>query len=409
MRGLSLFVLALAGCTEAAMTPMQEDAASADAAARDAMPAPPGDDAAAVPSDGGVPLPDAAPVFADAAAPDALPSPDASAPPAVYVGSAGGDIHVFGFDPATGALAPRSTAPAGNNPSFLSAFGPHLYAVNEGQRGQVAAFAIGAQGALAFMNRVSSGGAGPAHLLATERFVLVAHYDDGVVTVMPVTAAGVGAPIDSEHPGDNAHQVVLDPAGRHVFVPCLGSDLVAQFAFDPLTGALTPNAVPSVASAAGAGPRHLAFHPNARWAYVINESDSTITTYDYDAASGRLTARPRPVSTLPRGFSGSNTTAEIAVHPSGRFVYGSNRGDDSIAAFSVDATTGELALLSHTPTGGSSPRSFALSPDGRILLVANQLSATVHALAIDPVTGAVTALGKVADVPRPAFVGFFTP
>jgi len=412
MNRLSLFVLVLVGCSEA-MVPEHFDAALPVADAAGVADATlPGASDAGVPGADAAPvaLADAAPALADAAAPDARVLPDAAAPiPAVvYVGSAGGNISTFGFDPATGALTARGDTPGGTNPSFLSAFDRGLYAVNEGQRGQVAAFSLDARGALTFQNRVGSGGSGPAHLLATQRFVIVAHYEDGAVTVMPITAAGVGAPIDTENPGDNAHQAVLDPAGRFLFVPCLGSDLVAQFAFDPLTGALTANAVPSVASTRNAGPRHLAFHPSARWAYVINESDSTITTYDYDAVNGRLTTK-QTVSTLPPRFGGSNTTAEIAVHPNGRFVYGSNRGHDSIAAFTVDANSGELTPLSHTPTGGSSPRSFALAPDGRILLVANQLSATVHALAIDPATGAVTALGKVADVPRPAFVGFVTP
>lgn len=334
--------------------------------------------------------------------------------PFVYVGSSNGNISVYALDSASGNLTPRGQTAAGSNPSFL-AVDPshrHLYAVNEGgNAGQVAAFEIDpASGALRFLNRVSSEGRGPAHLSvdATGRWVLVANYGDGAVAVLPIQADGrLGPAADSEAPGMNAHLIITDPANRFAFVPCLGSNLIAQFAFDATSGALTPNSVPSVASMAGAGPRHLAFHPSARWAYAINERNSTMTTYAYDAATGRLTAS-QTLSTLPAGYSGSNTCAEVAVHPSGRFVLGSNRGHDSIVVFAVDDTSGALSLIGHTPTGGQTPRHFGLTPDGSLLLVANQQSEDVFAFRVEVASGGLTSLGRVAQVNRPAYVGVVT-
>ncbi len=349
----------------------------------------------------------------DAAAPDASP-PDAGAGPTtfhVYVGSEAGDIHHLLLDGASGALTARSRTAAGDNPSFL-AFAPdrrHLYAVNEASpTGQVSAFAIdGATGELTFLNRVSSEGQGPAHLSVDPggRFVLVSNYNDGAIATIAIAADGrLGATADTANPGRNAHQILTDASGRNVLVPCLGANLVAQFAFDPQSGALTPHATPSVASAPGAGPRHLDLHPGQRWAYVINELSSSITAHDYDAATGLLTPRDT-VSTLPAGFGGSNTCAEIFVHPSGRFVYGSNRGHDSVARFAVDAQTGALTPLGHTPTGGRTPRSFGLTPDGALLLVANQRSDDVRVFRVDPISGELTAVGTPVSIPRPSFVG----
>jgi 6-phosphogluconolactonase len=362
-----------------------------------------------------------APAAPDAAPPD-LGAPDASpfdAEPAdagaerlyAYVGSGSGEISVFALDPSSGALDPRGQIPGGANPSFLafSADRRFLYAVNEGGGGgQVAAFAIDPDtGGLSFLNRVPSEGSGPTHLTidGSGRFVLVANYGDGTVAVLPIQADGrLGAAVDTEAPGQNAHQVVTDPANAFLLVPCLGSNWVAQLELDPATGQLTPNAVPTVDSAPGAGPRHLAFHPGGRWVYAINERDSTITRYDFDPATGRLSP-DQSVSTLPVGFSGNNTGAEIAVHPSGALVFSSNRGHDSIAIFRVDAADGRLTPAGHAPTGGRTPRHFSLTPDGALLLAANQQSGDIHAFRVDPSAATLTPLGPVAQVNRPAFVG----
>lgn len=329
----------------------------------------------------------------------------------VYVGSGDGNIYRYQLDRAAGTLTARDMIMAGTNPSFL-AFSPskqNLYAVNESaQNGRVSAFAVDPQnGELTFLNRVSSAGRGPTHLIVdgSGRWVLVAHYTEGTAVVLPFEDQGrVGEVTETENAGENAHQIITDPANRFAFVPCKGADHIAQYSFDPAGGTLTANAVPTVATNPGAGPRHMSFHPSGAWAYVINELDSTITSYSYDADTGQLTAL-ESISTLPAGFSDTNYPAEVFAHPNGRFVYGSNRGHDSIAIFSVDAQNGTLTLLDHAPTGGQTPRNFGLSADGAILLAANQESGDLFAFRVDDTSGALTALGRVAQVPSPQFVG----
>lgn len=326
----------------------------------------------------------------------------------LFVGSGDGSLYRWSLNLTTGAVGPRAATAGGSNPSFL-AFHPSggfVYAVNEASpSGRVAAFRFDpASGALTLLNRVSSAGAGPAHLSVDPagHFVLVANYGDGAIAVLPIEADGrLGTAVDTRRAGDNAHQILTDPASRFVVVPCLGSDYIAPYRFDAATGQLSPGAV--VASAPGAGPRHLAFHPSARFAYAINESDRTVTAYSYDAPQGTL-AVLGSVSTLPAGFSGQNSCAEIAVHPSGRWVYGSNRGHDSIARFAVDEATGRLSAVDHTLTGGQTPRSFALSADGALLIVANQGSDALAVFRVDPASGALSAVGAI-PVPRPAYVG----
>ncbi len=327
----------------------------------------------------------------------------------LFVGSGDGNIYRWSLNLGTAAVGPRAATAGGSNPSFL-AFHPaggFVYAVNEASpSGRVAAFRFDpASGALTLLNRVSSAGAGPAHLSVDPagRFVLVANYGDGAIAVLPIEADGrLGAAVDTRRAGDNAHQILTDPASRFAFVPCLGSDYIAPYRFDPATGQLSEGAV--LASAPGAGPRHLAFHPSARFAYAINESDRTVTAYSYDASRGAL-AVLGSVSTLPAGFSGQNSCAEIAVHPSGRWVYGSNRGHDSIARFAVDEATGRLSAVDHTPTGGQTPRSFAVSADGALLIVANQESDALTVFRVDAASGTLSTLGGPIAVPRPAFVG----
>ena len=165
--------------------------------------------------------------------------------------------------------------------------------------------------------------------------------------------------------------ILPDPSNHFVFVPCLGADYVAQFVFDDTTGKLTPNAVATVAAATGAGPRHIAFHPNGRIAYVINETNSTMTTYTFDSNAGTLSAIDTQ-STLPAGFSGTNTAAEVWVHPSGAWLFASNRGADDIAVFALDVTTGKMKSPSFTPSGGMTPRDFTLAPGGGFLCAASQ-------------------------------------
>jgi 6-phosphogluconolactonase len=336
-----------------------------------------------------------------------------------YVGSYENAIYVYAIDLDTGALTPQGgRVDAPPSPSFL-AFAPdarHLYAVNEADdvggtgAGAVSAFDIdGTSGALRFINRVSSGGKGPAHVLvdASGRFVLVANYNGGNFSVLSLDAqGGLGARVAGAEQGSDAqtHEVVLDPSNRFLFVPNKGRSDVAQYRFDALTGSVTPSTPPELDLAGGAGTRHLGFHPTLPVAYIVNELDDTVVTASFAASSGTLTAT-QTISTLPAGANGGqNSCAEIQVAPSGRFVYGSNRGHDSIVIYSVDATTGRLALVGHQDTGGDTPRSFHLEASGRLMLVANQGSDEVVSFRVDADSGRLERLERVS-VPAPAFVG----
>jgi 6-phosphogluconolactonase len=201
----------------------------------------------------------------------------------------------------------------------------------------------------------------------------------------------------------HAHGISLDAANRFVFVPDLGLDRVMIYRWDETGGRLTANDPAFVATARGAGPRHFAFHPSGRFAYVINELNSTLTAYSYDADHGALHPLQN-ISTLPVRFHGSNTCAEVQVHPSGKFVYGSNRGHDSIAIFAVDGQTGKLRFVGHESTRGKEPRNFAIDPSGRYLLAANQNSDSVVVFRIDVGTGKLHATGSTVHVAAPVCV-----
>lgn len=336
-----------------------------------------------------------------------------------YVGSFQNVIRVYAVDIETGVLtAQGAPVEASPSPAFLalSPDGEHLYAVNEADdvdgtgAGAVSAFRIdAATGGLTFINRVSSGGAGPAHVTVdhTGKFVLVANYNGGTFSVLPIAAGGgLGARVSgADHGGGaQAHQVVLDPANRFVFVANKGRSDVSQYRFDAESGAVTPNAPPELDLAPGAGTRHLAFHPTLPFAYIINELDDTVTVASFAPSTGALTV-VETLPTLPAGVDGGqNSCAEIQVAPSGQFVYGSNRGHDSIVIYAVNAATGRLTLVGHQPTGGDTPRSFQIDPSGRLLLVANQDSSSIVSFRVDGATGSLTELSR-ADVPSPAFVG----
>ncbi|CAN5163126.1 lactonase family protein [soil metagenome] len=324
-----------------------------------------------------------------------------------YISGYGPKIAWFDFEPATGALTPVGSL-AANQASFLALTSAHAYAVNEGGN-KLGAYAIDqTTGALTFINEVSSSGAGPAHVSVdhTGAFALVANYGGGTAAVVPIrTDGGLAAATVTVSPGTNAHMVITDPANKFAFVPCQGSDFVAQYTFVAATGALAANAVPHLTSPAGAGPRHLAFAPDGHHAYLVAENASTLMALAYDANAGRL-ATIQTLSTRAAGATGTNTGAEVAVHPNGKFVYASNRGDNNIAVFSIDASNGMVAPIAHTPAGGMTPRMFAIDPTGAWLFVANQTSSTVTTFAIAPATGLLTAKGSPLAVAQPSFVGF---
>jgi 6-phosphogluconolactonase len=320
------------------------------------------------------------------------------------------------------------TAGGIKNPSFLAIHpsGRFLYAVCEVNDlagkpgGGVTAFSLdGRTGRLSLLNQQTSGGKGPCHLVvdATGTNVLVANYGGGSVAVLPIGEDGrlkepscfiqhAGSSVNPRRQqGPHAHSINVDPGNRFAMVADLGLDKVLVYRFDARRGQLEPNDPPSVALKPGAGPRHFSFHPDGHHAYVINELHSTITALGYDAQRGKLTAI-QTVSTLPAGFEGNNSTAEVQVHPSGRFVYGSNRGHDSIAIFAVDAPTGKLTPVGHELTQGETPRNFALDPTGTWLLAENQRTGTVVVFRIDQQTGKLSATGQVLEIPSPVCIKF---
>lgn len=329
--------------------------------------------------------------------------------PIVYVGSTNGQISIYGLDSASGKLTFVKSVAAGNYPSFL-ALDPslaHLYAVNEPDA-KVAAFSVNKQtGDLTFLNRVDAGGATTAYVGVDRggKFVLVANYDGGNVRILPIAADGhLGDPTNTTATGKLAHMFLTDAANHFAFVMNKGSDTISQFVFDPAQGTLKPNTLASVATAPGAGPRHLAFHPNGKFAFSINENDETVTAFSYNAAVGQLTPM-QTLSALPKGVSNpAYTGAEVVVAPSGNFVYGSNRGHDSIVTFAVDPGTGKLTFITTTPSGGNVPRSFTLSADGKLMLVANE-SGTVVSFSVDVTSGALKFLTSATVPQKPQFVG----
>ena len=349
----------------------------------------------------------------------------------VYVGSyteppagTGEGISVFRFDPASGGLTPVQTVGGVANPSFLAlgAGGRRLYAVEELDEGVVSAFARDAEtGRLTFLNRQASGGAAPCYvsLDGSGRYALVANYGDGTVAALPIMADGRLEPAtgvvrhegSSVHPerqaGPHAHMIAPAPSGDLMLATDLGMDRILVYRLDGATGRLLPNdRGPGSASAdPGAGPRHVAFAPDGRDLYVINELASTLTSYDYDPGSGEMRAR-QTVSTLPDGFDGESTCAHVAVSPDGRFVYGSNRGHDSIAIWAVDPASGELTPVGHEPTQGKDPRNFAIDPTGGWLLAANQRSDTIVAFRRDPASGTLAAAGPVTRTGSPVAIVF---
>jgi 6-phosphogluconolactonase len=313
----------------------------------------------------------------------------------MFAGGYGTDIGVFLLDYSTGAITAKSTLSAGDPfPSFLAVRpgGANLYAVGEATAGRVGAYSIDLKNStIAYLGGVSSAGNGPAFVSvdATGKWVMVANYGDGTTAIFPILGDGkLGPPTDTRSVGANAHMIAADATSTHVYVPCLGADYVAQFAFDSTTGKLSPMTPPTVSVSAGSGPRHLAFHPDGDHVYVINEKTSSVGSFTLDANGGLLATGT--ISTLPVGFSGTNTGAEIAVHPTGAWVYASNRGHDSIAVFSVNPTSGKLSLVGHTKTNGTTPRSFAIDANGAFLYVANQGTGAIRSFAIDAAAGTLS-------------------
>jgi 6-phosphogluconolactonase len=345
--------------------------------------------------------------------------PAAQAPgvPFVYVSGYRPEITIFRLDTAGATLIPAGKATnVGQDPSFL-AFDPmakFLFAVNETDPGRVRSFTINqASGALTPVNDVPSAGSITAHLSTdrTGRWLLVANYGDlkqGTIASMPIGADGrLGAAVDTRNfgLGSMAHQIRADPGNRFVFVPLKGGPAVVQLVFDPVTGRMTPNVPPQVAAAAGAGPRHLDFHPNGRFVYVINELDLTMTAYAYDAKTGLL----RDLQILPTLPAAADkvgaSAADVHVHRTGQFLYGSNRGHDSIVIYRL-GEDGRMTLVGHESRGIKRPRNFTIDPTGTVMLVANQDAANVTIFRIDQNKGTLEPVGAPTPAGlNPSFVG----
>jgi 6-phosphogluconolactonase len=340
-------------------------------------------------------------------------------------------IYAYRFDAASAELTPLGVAAETTNPSFL-AIDPSrrlLYAVNEVQNykgassGAVSAFAMERidqqNGRLSFLNEVPSRGADPCYITfdKTGKFALVANYTGGSIAVFPVQPNGhigessafvqhTGSSINKERQaGPHAHWIETTPDNRFAIAVDLGLDELLVYRFNASTGALTPNEPPYASLGPGSGPRHLSFHPNGHFAYVVNELQSSITTFSYDPSRGAL-RKLNTVSTLPKDFTGANDGAEIHVHPSGKFLYASNRGHDSIALFSIDSHTGALTLVDHFPTQGKTPRDFEIDPTGNFLFAANQGTNNITVFRINRDNGRLTPTGNALQVPSPVCLKF---
>ncbi len=348
----------------------------------------------------------------------------------VYVGTythkGSEGIHVYRLDPSTGKLE-FSSAAGIENPSFL-AFDPtkrYLYAVNElgtyqGQPGgAISAFKVDAEtGALTLINQQPTHGSAPCHVSIglDGQYAYVANYNGGNLTVLPIDENGaLGEPSDvvqhhgsSAHPRRQtrpyAHSITIDPGNRFAFACDLGIDKIMVYRIDEIPGKLVPHDPPWADIHPGAGPRHFCFHPSYDYAYVINEVDSTLTAFAYDREKGTL-SEVQTISSLPAGTTvPNNTTADIHVAPSGRYLYGSNRVHDSIAIFAIDAQTGKLEWVGHESTRGKTPRNFCLDASGTLLLAANQDSDSIVSFRVDTETGLLAPTGHTTEVSMPVCV-----
>jgi 6-phosphogluconolactonase len=341
-----------------------------------------------------------------------------------FVDGKAAGIYIYHLDPASGELIYAATvAGAGTvNPSFLT-LSPDkrcLYAVNEitggkGPYGTVSAFAIDpVTQHLSYLNQQSTHGLAPCYVSMEPegRYCLVANYETGSVCVLPVPEDGrLGEATDTvqfsgsgpnpeRQEGPHAHMIVPSPDHRFILAVDLGTDKLMAFRLDLERGRLIPADSPWTQMPPGTGPRHLAFHPHRPFAYVISELQSTVTVCRYMERRGTFEAS-QTISTLPDDFTGQNLGAEIKVAPSGRFVYASNRGHDSLAIYAADEETGQLSIVGHTSTQGVGPRAFTIDPSGALLLVANQDTDTVITFWIHQDSGMLTATGHVATVPTP--------
>ncbi len=332
-------------------------------------------------------------------------------------------IEVFRVE-ATGAWSHVQRVTGLDNPSFLTLDREQrfLYAVH-GDLSDITAYSVDrATGMLTFLNRQSTAGRNPAHLLvdASNRFVLVANYATGTLAVLPRRADGSLGPVQQlvtnpGTPGPNKvdqtfshpHEIAYSPDGRFLIVPDKGLDRVFTYSFDADRGVLAPGEKPFVQVRPGAGPRHIAFYPSGRYAFVADELDASVGAYQYDTQDGALTPF-QVIPSVPDTFTGANTAAEIAISPDGRFIFVSNRGHDSVGSFAVDPVSGRLSPLGWVSTQGRGPRFFAIDPSGTVLHAANENSDSIVSFTLDPETGLLAPNGRVIATGSPVCIVFAT-
>jgi 6-phosphogluconolactonase len=371
-------------------------------------------------------LPDRRHVLALALA--ALAATASAADPLVFVtafapGEQGG-IHAYAFDLKEGTLKPLHHTGGVENPFFI-ALSPDrrfLYSIHAKQFGgkeneQVAAFElVGRTGELKLLNRQSSLGTASCYLMVdqTGKTLVVANYSSGSVASLPIKADGsLGEHVSFfQHKGSSvnpdrqkephAHCIVVSPENKYAFACDLGADQILCYKLDPVAAKLTPNTVPFAKAPAGAGPRHLTFHPNGKRAYVINELANSVSVFDYDAAAGTLTER-QTISTLPANFKGSSYCADVKITPDGKFLYGTNRGHDSLACYRI-GDDGKLSLIAIEPSRGKGPQNLAIAPDGHWLLCANMPGNNIAVFQIDPKTGHLKATGEPVKQTGPSCI-----
>jgi 6-phosphogluconolactonase len=349
-----------------------------------------------------------------------------------YTASSSKGIYSFRFDSATGQLKAIGVAAELPNPSFLATDPRHrfLYAVTEmgpepgaddyKKNGFVSSFSIDRKtGALTFLNKVDAGGGGSCHLVVdkTGKMLFVANYGSGNVASFAIKADGSigertgfyqhsGSSVDpARQKGPHAHAVVLSPDNRFLFVPDLGTDQVKVYRVDAQKGTFAPNDPAFAQVKAGYGPRHFTFGPGARYAYTLCEMGSSVAVFSYNPGKGSLTP-VQTISNLPDDFKGEDNSAEIEVDRSGRFLYASNRGNDSITVFAIDPAKGTLTKVQVVPTQGNIPRNFALDPTGKYLIAANQNSNTMVVFSVDPKDGQLKRAGQTIDIPSPVVILF---
>ena len=333
-------------------------------------------------------------------------------------------IYAFRYDAGSGKLTALGVAAETPDPSFVAIHpsGKYLYAVNEsGKSSMVTSFALDAKtGKLTQLNQVPSLGEDPCYIAfdQTGKYILVANYSSGTLAVFPILEdgkigekaaliqdSGTLGPNKERQEGPHAHWIETSADNRFALAADLGLDEILIFQFDAAKGTLGPHMPPSAGLKPGSGPRHAAFSPNGKFLFVVSELSSTATSFSFDAKKGTL-KQVNSLSTLPPEFSGRNDVAEVAVHPSGKFLYVSNRGMDSIAVFGIDAKSGRLTQTGGVPTGGKEPRHFALDPAGNFMFVENQLSDTVVVFHVDANSGQLTPTGDTLSVPSPVCLKF---